>query len=810
MRLHEEFIGARRVAEAASLYAHASGRYPLTGVGDVNTYALFAETFFQLVSAVGRAGFISPTGVATDDTTKAFFAELVRSQRLVSLLSFYEVRRWFPATDDRKPFCLFTIGSSSSARFIYDIESLADLVRPEKWYQLTKSDFEQLNPNTRTLPIFRSQHDAELTKKLYRAAPVLIKEGQNDASGKQLPDENSWGISFQRMFDMSSDSGLFRDTPAGIGEARRLPLYEAKMTHQFDHRWATYVSAPGKPGGVDTADIADAQKADPGFVVRPRYWLDEREVLARIARVPARVAKAWLATHMAGVYADLEAEASLEFAVASWLAGELMRRTGGIRDEGKAATDKGLGEAYLRVLSRLDAEFRPLLDSLRQVRAGEDIGSFLRWAKQDAETPLSDNDLLTLQDWQQTFHAASSSGTRVQALVDRIDAWMDTRSPRWLMGWRDICRSTDERTVIAAVTPRVAIGHKLPVIRPVASRAPSRWVVLYANLCSLVLDYAARQKVGGTSLTYHYLKQFPVIPPDRYTESDLAFIVPRVLELTFTAHDLKPWADDLAAYDPRPAGQHGTPFAWNPERRAQLRAELDAYYARLYGLTRDELRYILDPADVMGDDYPSETFRVLKNNEMRAFGEYRTRRLVLAAWDALEAGALTPMAVPVSEHLPAVAYSEQGLVRNAEEAELAGLVAALVKRSDSGMSRAQLEEAVADAARPELFAAMLDTNLATQLRELAKRLPALAQPDTVSSVARFVQRLEGAGVIQRQRRGEVTYFVTGAGALPADVSASPALDALADVLVAGAARRGEEKAAESTDEAQSSRDRKTL
>lgn len=76
------------------------------------------------------------------------------------------------------------------------------------------------------------------------------------------------------------------------------------------------------------------------------------------------------------------------------------------------------------------------------------------------------------------------------------------------------------------------------------------------------------------------------------------------------------------------------PFPFAPERRAQLRAELDAYYARLYGLTRDELRYVLDPADVMGADYPSETFRVLKNKELREFGNYRTQRLVLAAWDA--------------------------------------------------------------------------------------------------------------------------------------------------------------------------------
>lgn len=81
-----------------------------------------------------------------------------------------------------------------------------------------------------------------------------------------------------------------------------------------------------------------------------------------------------------------------------------------------------------------------------------------------------------------------------------------------------------------------------------------------------------------------------------------------------------------------------TPFPFDPERRARLRAELDAYYAKLYGLTREDLAYILDPESVMGEGYPSETFRVLKNNEEREFGEYRTRRLVLEAWDRLERG----------------------------------------------------------------------------------------------------------------------------------------------------------------------------
>jgi hypothetical protein len=69
----------------------------------------------------------------------------------------------------------------------------------------------------------------------------------------------------------------------------------------------------------------------------------------------------------------------------------------------------------------------------------------------------------------------------------------------------------------------------------------------------------------------------------------------------------------------------------------QLIVDLDAFYARACGLARNEMRYILDHADVKGPDYPSETFRVLKEKEIRQYGEYRTRRLVLAAWDRMEA-----------------------------------------------------------------------------------------------------------------------------------------------------------------------------
>jgi hypothetical protein len=175
----------------------------------------------------------------------------------------------------------------------------------------------------------------------------------------------------------------------------------------------------------------------------------------------------------------------------------------------------------------------------------------------------------------------------------------------------------------------------MPIIITSADMDVDVVACLLANLSSLVLDYIARQKITGLHFTYYIVKQLPVLSPVSYSNTDKEFIRQHIIELTYTADDLHPFAEDL--------GYEGPPFRWDPDRRALLKAELDAYFAYLYGLSRDELRYILDPQEVMGADYPSETFRVLKENECRAFGEYRTRRLVLEAWDRFaEDGAFDP------------------------------------------------------------------------------------------------------------------------------------------------------------------------
>nr|WP_233398612.1 N-6 DNA methylase [Luteimonas sp. MC1828] len=477
-RLYREFLSARRTAEAASAFAHVKsddgGRYPLTGVGDVNTYALFAETISQVTSQWGRSGFIVPTGIATDDSTKAYFGDITQRGRLVCLYDFENREAIFPSVHRSYKFCLLTLGAAERAQFVCFATQVAQLHDPRRRFTLTPDEFRLINPNTLTFPVFRSERDAELTKKLYRAAPVLIDEGQTDG--------NPWGIRFMTMFHMSNDSHLFADAP---GE-ELLPLYEAKLIHQFDHRWATYID------GDKTRDVLTAEKADPDFVVTPRYWVDESEVGERLA------GKGW---------------------------------------------ENG-----------------------------------------------------------------------------------------WLTGWRRNARSTDDRTTIATVMPRVGAGDSLFLYLPGSAFGAAESAALLGALNSMPLDFVARQKVGGMNYSFYYFRQLPVPAPSGFAAHDLSYIVPRVLELTYTAHELAPWARDL--------GFEGPPFIFDPERRAILRAELDAYYARLYGLTRDELRYILDPTDVMGADYPSETFRVLKNNEQREHGEYRTQRLVLAAWDGLESGEL--------------------------------------------------------------------------------------------------------------------------------------------------------------------------
>lgn len=615
--LYDEFIAARRTAEAASVFAHVDGddggRYPLTGVGDVNTYALFAETILQIHADRGRAGFIVPTGIATDDTTKAYFGELAQSARLVSLLGFWEIRRLFPGTDSRDSFCLLTLGRAAKAEFIFHAQDLGDLRDSRRRFTLTPEEFRLLNPNTLTCPIFRSARDAELTKNIYRSAPVLIRDGAG-------ADGNPWGIAFSTMFHMSNDSHLFLDAPA----EDRLPLYEAKLIHQFDHRWATY-----KPDG-ETREFTLAEKRDPAVTITPRYWVQNREVWLSVSTLPDGLRKAlemrnasaielcvtqilfgwWLADNpQVPVYPSWQM-----FVQRHPYAAKVAPTSLGLCGD-NPPNPKPLNDNYLPG----DGTFEGFMSNEHSSTAWYAVDPSA-WERV-LEFTANHRGKLT------SPKAQLVKQSDVLALAER---WLEESCPKWLMGWREISRATDIRTLISGVLPLTGVGNKFLLLW---TDAPPRLsAALLGSLNSLVCDYIARQKVGGSALNYFTIRQLAVLPPSKYSEVDLDFLVPRVLELTYTANDLAVWAESV--------GYAGPAFPFDSERRAVIRAELDAYYARLYGLEREELLYILDPSACMGDDYPTETFRVLKSIEQRQYGEYRTRRLVLDAWDRLHAGTL--------------------------------------------------------------------------------------------------------------------------------------------------------------------------
>jgi len=205
-----------------------------------------------------------------------------------------------------------------------------------------------------------------------------------------------------------------------------------------------------------------------------------------------------------------------------------------------------------------------------------------------------------------------------------VEARLSGNDTDWLIGFRAITNvTTNRRTAIFCVLPPSAVGHTMPLYF-VTDAQPHKVSAFLANHSAFVFDYVVRQKVGGTNLAYFHLKQSPVIPPHSYTSALLDFIRPRVLELTYTAWDLRAFARDL--------GYEGAPFVWDEARRFRLRCELDALYFHLYGMARGDVEYIMD------------TFPIVRRKDEAAYGEFRTKRVILEMYDAM--ARLPSMTVP--------------------------------------------------------------------------------------------------------------------------------------------------------------------
>ena len=508
--LYKEYAKALADAEALSRFARLAGRFDLTATGDIDLYPMFAELCLSFSKEAW--GLVLPTGIAVNDSNKAFFSKLIDENRLVSLYDFenkeglFDIHRMFK-------FCLLVASKPQDKPRIvkggFYLNRLDHLLDPRRIYSLQTSDFARLNPNTKTCPVFRTSRDAKLTAKIYRNSTILY----NEVTG-----ENPWNVKFARMLDMSNDSYLFRTyaqlTELGAtlngntfttadGETY-VPLYEGKMIWHYNHHYGSWPTEGERPNSINMPSLDEL--SNPNSHIMPWYWVPLSTVKDRLVKY--------------------------------------------------------------------------------------------------------DKDGNVVWEWKH----------------------------KWLFAFRDIARGVDMRTFIIAPIPDAkGVGNTATLLYVERGCMPG--ASLYGMMSSLIFDYCSRQKIGGTHASINYVKQFPVLTPEQIPSAMQWQIVKRVAELCYFNHDMDGWASELwdemneeqCSELPQLGAQQ--PWIYNPERRAILQAELDAIFAHLYGLNTEELRYILDPEDVCGKGCINETFRVLKDNEIRQYGEYRTKRLVLEAWN---------------------------------------------------------------------------------------------------------------------------------------------------------------------------------
>lgn len=509
-KLYVEFTTACNALTSQSNFAKNSGRFPLTAVGKLELSSLFAELCLSFTNEAW--GLVMPTGIAVNDSNKYFFSKLIDENRLVSIYSFENEEKLFEIHHSFK-FCLLTCCNKkdtphpvSGGFYLRRVDHLLD---PRRIYTLQTSDFARLNPITKTCPVFRTSRDAKLTAKIYRNSTILYNEVTGD---------NPWNVKFGSMFNMSTDSYLFRtyaqlielgatlngNTFTTIDGETYVPLYEGKMIWHYNHHYGSWPTEGERPNSINTQ--SEDELANPDSCIMPWYWVP-------LAAVNDRLVK-------------------------------------------------------------------------------------------------HDKDGNIVWEWKH----------------------------KWLFAFRDVTNAMTERTFIIAPIPDAkGVGHTATLLY--AERGCMPGASLYGMMSSLIFDYCSRQKIGGTHASINYVKQFPVLTPDQIPSATQWQIQKRVAELCYFNHDMDGWASELweemneeqRAELPQLGAQQ--PWIYNPERRAILQAELDAIFAHLYGLNTEDLRYILDPEDVCGKGCINETFRVLKDNELRQYGEYRTKRLVLEAWN---------------------------------------------------------------------------------------------------------------------------------------------------------------------------------
>ena len=299
--LFSEWNSALRVAATTSHFIRHSGRFPLGGVGDINTYAAFADLFLRTILPDGCAGIIIPNGLVTGYTYRNFLNHLLSTKTLASFFGFENEDKVFKDVHNETKFGLLTISGShrpiDRPWFTAHIRQPAHISDPARRYTLSAEEIEQINPNTLNLPTFRWTRDAEVAAVIHKTASALIRRASHDI------EDNPWNISLQSMFHMANDSSYFVDhqTLAPLIVARKdalailqdgrefYPLYEGKMFWHFDHRYGTYEGQTQKQLNKGVLPrVSRCQHEDPHYRVTPRYWVNAERVNEALGTTSSR------------------------------------------------------------------------------------------------------------------------------------------------------------------------------------------------------------------------------------------------------------------------------------------------------------------------------------------------------------------------------------------------------------------------------------------------------------------------------------------------------------------------------------------
>ena len=264
-----------------------------------------------------------------------------------------------------------------------------------------------------------------------------------------------------------------------------------------------------------------------------------------------------------------------------------------------------------------DELYLPLYQG-RMIQQFDHRANSVRVNLESTHNPYLSEEVTDTQHADPQFHPSVQYSVPEQA----IDQVM-TKEAGWTIAYRRIARATDVRTMISSIVPKAGFGDSVFLLMPDSGLSATDGASVVANLNSFPFDFVTRQKMHGTNLSWYLLEQLPVIAPDDYdrrfgSTTARELVRDHVLRLTYTAHDMAPFARDL--------GYDGAPFTWDEEERSHLRARLDALYFHLYGLSSDDAEYVL------------ETFPIVRREDEAKFGRYRTRDMVLAYMNALAAG----------------------------------------------------------------------------------------------------------------------------------------------------------------------------